>query len=208
MLPPSNPTDHTRSPYSERKRSDGDHIKYPQVLLAVRLESDGFDQDAWLEWLRIAPAECKDINFDSRYDSFSTLLLLRMSTATWNVLPNNPACSFIGFVTSENKSSTPDISNREKLWDGYHAEYPDYYCPGFDEWKVETRSVWGGTRTGSPSICAQVESDIATHEAALSGNSSTWTPRLGEAVIYNTLSSENIPGEAPSSYTSAGTGKS
>jgi hypothetical protein len=52
----------------------------------------------------MAPPECKDVKIEGRYDSFSTLLLVRISVATWNLLPENPAYSFVGFVTSENKA--------------------------------------------------------------------------------------------------------
>jgi hypothetical protein len=72
------------------------------VILAIRLNAEGFDQQGWLEWLRLAPADCEDIKIDGRYDSFSTLFLVRMPVAIWNLLPDNLAYSFVGFVTSGN----------------------------------------------------------------------------------------------------------
>lgn len=93
MLSPSQLNDHGQGPCLKRKRpeeeEDEDKRSYPQVLLAVRLDVDELESEAWVEWIRSAPAECKDIKIDCKYDSFSTLLLVRMPVATWNLLPNN-----------------------------------------------------------------------------------------------------------------------
>lgn len=86
----------------KRKWSLLDTGSAPCVILAVRLDEGGFDKQHWLEWIRDAPVEARDISIEGRYDSFSTLLLVRMSVATWNLMPSNPAYSFIGFVTSTN----------------------------------------------------------------------------------------------------------
>lgn len=108
MPSPSQLNDHEQGPCLKRKRSeeeeDEDKCSYPQVLLAVRLDVDELESEAWVEWIRSAPAECKDIKIDCKYDSFSTLLLVRMSVATWNLLPNNQAYSFVSFVNSANKA--------------------------------------------------------------------------------------------------------
>jgi hypothetical protein len=78
-------------------------VHHPQVLLAIRLDEDRFDLQAWIEWVRNAPPDAKDIRVEGTYDSFSTLVLLRMPVTTWNLLPDNPAYSFVGFVTSRIK---------------------------------------------------------------------------------------------------------
>jgi hypothetical protein len=89
----------------KRKRPNDDDEKDSQILLAIRLEKKTFNSDMWLEWLRNAPPEAQEIRVEGIYDSFSTLLILRMPVAVWNLLPENPSYSFIGFVTSANKSS-------------------------------------------------------------------------------------------------------
>jgi hypothetical protein len=86
----------------KRKRPPEDDGKCPQIILAVRLTKGGFDHESWLEWIRNAPSEAEKIHVEGRYDSFSTLLLLRMPVSVWNLLPENPAYSFVGFVISEN----------------------------------------------------------------------------------------------------------
>lgn len=66
------------------------------------------DIPRWTEWIRNLPFEGTDIRIEGAWQSFSTLLLLRMPVAVWNLLPQNPAYSFVGFVTSD------DLSHRVK----------------------------------------------------------------------------------------------
>ena len=79
-----------------------------QVLLAVRLEDDFFGADdtdkvrTWCEWLRNIPQGTRDVKVQGVYKSLSTLMIISMPAAVWNLLPNNSAYSFIGFVRSDN----------------------------------------------------------------------------------------------------------
>jgi hypothetical protein len=41
-----------------------------------------------VEWIRNVPVGGVDIHIDGIWDSFSTLLLLRMPIAVWDLLPN------------------------------------------------------------------------------------------------------------------------
>jgi hypothetical protein len=77
-------------------------FKCAQVLLAIRVDKTDLSEEQWVEWIRKAPEEGVEIRIEGRYDSFSTLLLLRMPIAVWNLLPEHPAYSFVGFVTSRN----------------------------------------------------------------------------------------------------------
>ena len=77
-------------------------IQFPQVLMAIRLDNQKFDLHAWIEWIRNAPPEARDIRVEGTYNSFSTLVLIRIPTPIWNLLPKNAAYSFVGFITSEN----------------------------------------------------------------------------------------------------------
>lgn len=77
--------------------------QFPQVLLSVRLESVGaLDPREWLEWLLKAPLGAQDIKVEGWYGSFSTLVLLNVPMGVWHAMPDNPAVSFIGFITTEN----------------------------------------------------------------------------------------------------------
>jgi hypothetical protein len=86
----------------KRKRTL-DEIEYPQVLLAIRLDRHELDLNPWKECLlRQLPPEAKEIKIEGIFGSFSTLLLLRIPVSVWDLLPDNSAYSFVGFVTTNN----------------------------------------------------------------------------------------------------------
>jgi hypothetical protein len=85
----------------KRKRPVDDAVKFPSILLAVRLEKC-FSEESWVEWVRNAPFDAKDIHVEGKYLSFSTLLLLRMPVSVWNLLPDDSAYSFVGYTCSPN----------------------------------------------------------------------------------------------------------
>ncbi|KAG4439224.1 hypothetical protein IFR05_005315 [Cadophora sp. M221] len=94
--------DHAR----KRKRPIDEAIEYPQVLLAIRLDKHELDIEAWKECLlRQLPPDAKDIKIEGIYGSFSTLLILRLPLDIWDLLPDNRAYSFIGFVITPNMIS-------------------------------------------------------------------------------------------------------
>lgn len=88
----------------KRKRGSAEDGKIPYVLLAVQVEGGSFKMLDWVEWIRNAPTEAKDIHIEGKYDSYSTLIMLRMPVTAWNLLPDNPAYRFVGFVTSRNEA--------------------------------------------------------------------------------------------------------
>jgi len=85
-----------------RKGKDSD-ARYPQVLLSIRLEEEDLNMEAWKEFLRRVPIEAQEIRIEGLYSSFSTLILVKMPVAVWNLLPHNLAYTFVAFVTSRNK---------------------------------------------------------------------------------------------------------
>jgi Protein of unknown function (DUF2838) len=88
-------------PTKKRQRcSDGGG--FPQIVVAIRVDKAPLSEREWVEWMRNAPANGRGIHVEGRWESFSTLLLLRMPVHVWDLLPENPAYSFVGFVISEN----------------------------------------------------------------------------------------------------------
>ena len=89
--------------------------KSPQVLITVALEEDRFlDKNNWLEWLASVPAVAKAATVEGIYKSNSTLLLLTIPVTTWNLLPENPAVKFLGFVRLKDllkSSPSPDLTS-------------------------------------------------------------------------------------------------
>ncbi|KAF8856020.1 hypothetical protein BDZ45DRAFT_804520 [Acephala macrosclerotiorum] len=102
--PAALPTSDNNESSGKRKRDVADDGPCPQILLAIRLERNELDIPRWVEWIRNLPAAGKDIRIEGLYESFSSLVLLRMPVAVWSLLPQNPSYSFVGFITSENLS--------------------------------------------------------------------------------------------------------
>ena len=74
----------------------------PTVLVAVALEEDQRLQlRTWVEWLRDIPAIAKHARVEGIYESFSTLMLISLPVFIWDLIPNNLAVSFVGFIKSQ-----------------------------------------------------------------------------------------------------------
>ena len=82
--------------------------KCSQVIISVQLRGHELDIAAWKECIRLFPSEAQTIKIEGIFESFSTLLLVRIPVAIWNLIPDNPAYGFVGYVTSENQA-TPQI---------------------------------------------------------------------------------------------------
>jgi hypothetical protein len=57
----------------------------------------------WREWIQNIPPEAKGVKVEAIYEGFSTLVLLSLPITIWNLMPDNPAYSFVGFITLTNK---------------------------------------------------------------------------------------------------------
>lgn len=75
----------------------------PHVLISLALEDDQrLDLDAWETWLAEVPALAKYVKVQGVFKSHSTLLLLSLPVTIWDFLPDDPACSFVAFIRSNN----------------------------------------------------------------------------------------------------------
>ncbi|KAK3950641.1 hypothetical protein QBC32DRAFT_264097 [Pseudoneurospora amorphoporcata] len=75
----------------------------PHVMISLALEKDQrLDLDAWEQWLAGFPAMAKYVKVQGVFKSHSTLLLLSLPIMVWDLLPDDPACSFIAFIRSNN----------------------------------------------------------------------------------------------------------
>ena len=80
--------------------------KVPHVLISVRLGTPSFSVNAFANWILQAPEVAKDVKIDGAYGSFSTLLIVKLPSNTWDLVPKDPAMSLIGYVTSDNKAAS------------------------------------------------------------------------------------------------------
>lgn len=75
----------------------------PHVMISLALEEDQrLDLNAWEQWLAGFPAIAKYVKVQGVFKSHSTLLLLSLPIMVWDLLPDDPACSFIAFIRSNN----------------------------------------------------------------------------------------------------------
>lgn len=84
--------------------SSGDY-QIPHVLISIALDDEQtlLDAASCRRWLADFPALAKYAIVEGIYKSYSTLIMLSMPVMIWDLLPENPAYSFIGYVISPNK---------------------------------------------------------------------------------------------------------
>jgi hypothetical protein len=91
------------------------NLKLPHVLISIALAEDQvLDSKSCSNWLAAFPALAKYVKVQGVYKSYSTLLVASVPVMLWDLLPENLACSFIGYVKSNNlldRNESP-ISNQ------------------------------------------------------------------------------------------------
>ncbi|OTA63161.1 hypothetical protein K449DRAFT_443657 [Hypoxylon sp. EC38] len=97
----------------QETQSTGEHkakeSELPRVLLAIRLvDNDEVHKEELKRWALKAP-DCV-VKIEKIYQSYSRLLLVELSLPIWDLLPRNPAVTFIGFT----KGSDP-VGSEEEL---------------------------------------------------------------------------------------------
>ncbi|CZT07236.1 uncharacterized protein RCO7_07252 [Rhynchosporium graminicola] len=85
----------------------GDVYEVPRVIISLSLEKhQNLRSESCQKWLASCPALIKYAKVEAVYSGFSALLLLSIPVLIWNLLPENVACSFVGYVTSPNFLNT------------------------------------------------------------------------------------------------------
>ncbi len=75
------------------------NFRCPKVLISVALEEEQWlSTQQWEDWLRSIPGLIRYANVVGAYGSDSTLLLLSVPVAIWDLLPGNRAMTFVGFL--------------------------------------------------------------------------------------------------------------
>ena len=79
----------------------------PKVLVSIALEEEQtFSTQDWINWLKAFPAVARSMHVEGVYRSDSTLLLLLLPVAIWDLLSKNRAISFVAFVRSRDLMKT------------------------------------------------------------------------------------------------------
>ncbi|GAO14066.1 hypothetical protein UVI_02038420 [Ustilaginoidea virens] len=75
----------------------------PHVMISLALEGDQqLDINAWEQWLQEFPAMAKYVKVQGIFKSHSTLMLVSLPVMVWDLLPEDPAVSFVAFIRSSN----------------------------------------------------------------------------------------------------------
>ena len=75
----------------------------PHVMISLALEDDQrLDINAWEQWLNAFPSMAKYVKVQGVFKSHSTLLLVSLPVMVWDLLPEDPAISFVAFIRSNN----------------------------------------------------------------------------------------------------------
>lgn len=87
----------------------------PKVLISINLEEEQILRtEEWIEWLQSLPAIADSVSVEGVYRSNSTLLLITLPVAVWDLLPKDPAISFIAFVKSCNLMHAKDPTGQTR----------------------------------------------------------------------------------------------
>ncbi|KAM7183554.1 hypothetical protein V8F20_012578 [Naviculisporaceae sp. PSN 640] len=90
----------------------------PRVLVRVLLNEGQFNIDNFADWILQAPKQAIDVHIEGAYGSLSTLLIIKMPLAVWNLLPGDPALSLIGYITTDNEAGTINNDIQRRVQEG------------------------------------------------------------------------------------------
>ncbi|KAH7409760.1 hypothetical protein BKA64DRAFT_665795 [Cadophora sp. MPI-SDFR-AT-0126] len=146
---------------------DGD-LSIPHVLISLALDGEQLlETEAWSKWLNDCPSFAKYARIEGMYKSHSTLLIISVPVIIWDLLPENQACSFIGYISSTNhvwqrfwqeKESLECLSSNGETWDPLQLECKSQQTPNdvdrvpslvidseLSRWTEDTKSLPGYT---------------------------------------------------------------
>ena len=102
-------------------------FKCPKVLISVALEEDQWlKAESWADWLEKVPGKVKYANVEGIYKSDSTIVLLSIAVAVWDLISDDPAVKFLGFVRSHNLVQYDTcVPSSKPEWNMTTAKVPD-----------------------------------------------------------------------------------
>jgi hypothetical protein len=85
--------------------SQDKRYRVPRVLISISLEEDQpqLDSENCTRWFASMPFLAADVEV---FPSCSTLVIMSIPLPVWNMFPDHPACSFIGYVTAPKLKNT------------------------------------------------------------------------------------------------------
>ncbi|KAK0115573.1 hypothetical protein ONS96_014027 [Cadophora gregata f. sp. sojae] len=92
-------------------------LKVPHMLVSIALDEDQMlpNAEACRRWICSFPGLAKHVKVEGVYSSYSTVVMLSIPVAVYNMLPDNPACQPVAYVTSRNRLSSPVPKQAEPM---------------------------------------------------------------------------------------------
>ncbi|CAN8096523.1 unnamed protein product [Discula destructiva] len=144
----------------------------PHVMISLALEDDQrLDLSAWEQWLSSFPALARYVKVQGVFKSHSTLLLLSMPVTVWDLLPDDPACSFVAFIRSNNLIKDPK-----------EVERP--FQTRAEVIQSDRASVFSGTTFRDSIIAPSISSHVPSQSQA-SDRGSVWRTRISTTLHQN-----------------------
>ena len=89
--------------------------KHTHVTISVQDQDNQiWRPDETKDWIKNIPLLAKSVKLHALIPSWSTMLLMSIPIATWNLLPDDPACMFIESTTSSN-TLLPSYINADSI---------------------------------------------------------------------------------------------
>ncbi|CZR69630.1 uncharacterized protein PAC_19530 [Phialocephala subalpina] len=177
----------------------GGDLAIPHVLVSLALEGEQLlEIGAWKKWLSDCPCFAKYAKVEGLYRSHSSLLILSLPVIIWDMLPDNQACSFIGYVNSSNHIRQEICRDSQDLETWLSSE-------------VEWENDWGSLPSAGPSISRLNTShdENSTHSPELphlvSRPSTESTIPLRQHIVHTEPTSELMPIAPWGEYRPSGT---
>jgi hypothetical protein len=185
---------------------------YPQVILSVRLDSsETLNAAPWLDWLKKAPPEAKNIKVEGWFGSFSTLVLLNVPLGIWHMLPDNPAISFIDYVTTPNLAFSVTLLPQQTQarpqgfyppWgqgELHHGFNVREQFPYIDPASLEEPIWYGPSAFPVDGDSRKYNSDYYSRDSAIDVNSSSMASTASTRTSKSTVKHQGAPPGAQSS---------
>ncbi|CZR53777.1 uncharacterized protein PAC_03658 [Phialocephala subalpina] len=166
------------------------NLKLPHMLVSIALDEDQSlpNAEACRRWICAFPGLAKYVKVEGIFSSYSTVLILSIPVAIWNILPENPACQPITYVTSRNLAREPSEQNSDFKIQlstspttsstthtlGHSAEFPSPERHQRWDSKLDVLDGLRGTENAS-SFCVDTSSN-ATSSTMLSAGISRQSP--------------------------------
>ncbi|KAG6081468.1 hypothetical protein E4U16_007414 [Claviceps sp. LM84 group G4] len=132
-------TESGNDPISNSLVSEGPNEDTPHVMISLALEDDQqLDISAWEQWLTAFPSMAKYVKVQGVFRSHSTLMLVSLPVMVWDLLPDDPAISFVAFIRSNNLAAQSKQMPQGLIVPISSSYQPSIVMDSFDERSVDS----------------------------------------------------------------------